>query len=232
MSALERLVENLATVRLPEVFNPWRDYDKLYDQEPTAPEIRCRQLRDYLRIRLGRAKYIFLAEGLSYQGGKFTGIAMTSERILLGHHALIKPQAVMDLQAVRCSRAYGQNKKADELGMNEPTAAIVWTAILNSGIDPRDTVLWNIFPWHPHPADQYLANRTPTPAELQLGAEYFEPFRRLFPQAHLLCVGNSSQNTLRKYTALSATALRHPARGGANMFRNGLSAFVNSVTDK
>ena len=57
-------------------------------------------------------------------------------------------------------------------GFNEPTDTVVWSAIIEKGIDPYDTLLWNIFPFHPHKEGNPLTNRTPTDREQQVGWEY------------------------------------------------------------
>ena len=87
------------------LYNPWRDFDGMYDIGKEAPQIRCDQLENYLRNRVPHAKYIFVAEALGFQGGHFTGIAMTSERILLGKHTnkKIQPSLVMNCKAQRTS---------------------------------------------------------------------------------------------------------------------------------
>ena len=80
---LTTFMKHLHTYRAPRVFNPWREYELGLDIGPEAPVIRCRNLQRYLELRL-QARYLFIAEGLGYQGGRFAGMAMPRERILLG----------------------------------------------------------------------------------------------------------------------------------------------------
>src|SRR4029453_3076379 len=66
------------------VFNPWWQVDKENDADCNAPAIRRRHLRAYLRKRVSGVKLVLIGEALGYRGGRFSGIPMTSERILLG----------------------------------------------------------------------------------------------------------------------------------------------------
>jgi len=74
------------------VFNPWHHRDPQHDAAAGAPVIRREQLASYMAERQ-KATVILLAEALGYQGGHFSGIAMTSERLLLGHlrHKGLRP---------------------------------------------------------------------------------------------------------------------------------------------
>lgn len=85
------------------VFNPWRDFDTVYDISQEAPVIRSEQLTQYLSERMNSVRVLNVGEALGFNGGKFTGISMMSERILLGHHREIPSDCVMSSTAFRTS---------------------------------------------------------------------------------------------------------------------------------
>ncbi|MCC5942484.1 MAG: uracil-DNA glycosylase [Balneolaceae bacterium] len=200
------------------LFNPWFHQDKKNDASPEAPEIRRKQLETYLEERRNRAKYLFIAEALGYQGGHFTGIAMTSERILLGHQFEkygIKPDHVFTSEIPERTSSEDVNK----LGMSEPTATIMWGTLINLGIDPHEVVLWNSVPWHPYnPQKGMLSNRTPLAGEMQAGLKHLKQFLALYPEAEVLAVGRKCEQSLSEL-GVKHTGVRHPANGGAPKFR-------------
>lgn len=73
----------------------------------------------------------------------FSGIAMTSERILLGNHPIVGSSVAMGFNGKRTSDSRHINiKKAyQEKGYNEPTATIVWGSILEHCKSPLEIVL-------------------------------------------------------------------------------------------
>ncbi|MGI6605168.1 MAG: uracil-DNA glycosylase [bacterium] len=224
MKKVRELIASLqAYESLPGVFNPWRDIDPNYDLTPAAPKIRSQHLERYLQYRVPYARFILLAEAVGYQGGRFSGIAMTSERILLGHHPTIDPAWVAP------GGGFSRTSRPElrRLGFNEPTATIVWTAVHELGISPFEVILWNTFPFHPYRPDQgALTNRTPTREELALGQSYLSALLALCPQAMVIAIGKKAEATL---TALNipCTPVRHPANGGATAFRLGLRRIQN-----
>jgi len=164
------------------VFNPWYDSDPDNDLDQKGPLIRRTQLRFYLEQRIASARFLLIAEAVGYQGGHFSGMAMTSERILLGHQIdrQIHPDTVF-----RGHRPQRTSNPAIQLkGFVEPTATIVWGSLLAAGVNPYEFVLWNAFPWHPYQPRHtkgMLTNRTPTPKELDAARPYLEQFIALFP---------------------------------------------------
>lgn len=241
------------------VFNPWREYDERYDIVD-APLIRQRQLEAYITPRLG-APYIVVAEAVGYQGGRFTGIAITCERMLLGHHKTIAPSMILpgicsrnglanlfstenqehapgqhsveESQRViyeggRTSRSdseYIEKNTQRRLGFNEPTDTIVWNSILENSLDPYKVLLWNIFPFHPHKANEPMSNRTPTQTELDAGWAYTKALLALNGEAKIFAVGQKAATTLAHY-GVEAVALRHPANGGANLYKEQFKAAI------
>lgn len=215
---VSQFIQSLKEKPTKHLFNPWFERDLEHDLTLDAPEIRRRQLRQYLEERKGRAKYLFIAEALGYQGGHFTGIAMTSERILLGHQKSkygVKPQDVF------CSVPPERTSSPELIkkGMTEPTATIMWGALADLGINPYEVVLWNAVPWHPYkPEKGILSNRTPTPIELSAGLNHLHSFIRLFENVRLIAVGRKCEDSMSEL-GKKHIAVRHPANGGAPKFR-------------
>lgn len=215
---VSQFIQSLKEKPTEHLFNPWFERDIKHDITPEAPEIRRRQLRQYLEERKGRAKYLFIAEALGYQGGHFTGIAMTSERILLGHQE--KKYGVQPAHVFKqISPSRTSSPQLIEKGMTEPTATIMWGALTDLGINPYDVVLWNAVPWHPFNPDRGpLSNRTPTTVEMEAGLTHLQKFIKLFDSAKLIAVGRKCEESL-SGLGKEHIPVRHPANGGAPKFR-------------
>lgn len=222
---MQRFLESIIDARrLPDVFNPWRDLDREHDIGRDAPHIRRRQLERYIQARIGKAQYALIGEALGYQGGHFSGIAMTSERILLGYkeHEGIDPERV--LPGLEPQRTSKPEIKAH--GFTEPTATIVWKAMLAGGAPATGFVLWNAFPWHPHAPEQgMLSNRKPTSRELASSEHTLRRFLSLFPTCRLIAVGKVAAERL-SALGVSHDPVRHPAQGGATKFRRQMRSIL------
>jgi uracil-DNA glycosylase len=221
-SALERFLELLKDSPDGAVFNPWWQVDDENDVGSEAPAIRRRQLSAYLSARLATARLVLVGEALGYRGGHFTGIAMTSERMLIGGNTEVKPREIFpETKAERTSKP-----DLCPAGFSEATASIVWGTMRLLGVPAERFVLWNVFAWHPYnPRAGILSNRTPTAAELDASAPVLKAFLELFPCEWVAAVGRLSACRLP-----SAERVRHPASGGMVDFRRQLGSFVIDKT--
>ncbi len=217
---LDTFLQKLQSYHKENVFNPWSEYDTSCDIGAKGVEIRLANLRRYLELR-GNAHYLFIAEGLGYQGGHFSGIAITSERILLGEHPSVRPESVLgEWQYVRTSDPQSGllNRTQKLQGFNEPTDTVVWNTLAGLGLDTFDVILWNIFPFHPHQPGKLLSNRTPSQEELDVGIEYARELLVLFPGMQIIAIGAKAAATLAHY-GVPCKAVRHPSMGGASEFK-------------
>jgi hypothetical protein len=224
---LQSLTERLYTEPpFEHVFNPWRQIDREHDIGPQAPKIRRHQLEAYLRMRLDAARYVLMGEALGYQGGHFSGLAMTSERILLGFQESRGVQPGQVLGALKPERT--SKSEVKEKGFTEPTATIVWGELAHLLPDARRAVLWNVFAWHPYdPQAGLLSNRRPSKQELERAIPALRAFISLFPQCEYVAVGKVAEDQL---TALGVPnqPVRHPAQGGARRFRSEIRDLLGS----
>ena len=206
------------------VFNPWWQVDEQNDVGHNAPAIRRNQLRAYLEERLGKSTVAIIGEALGYRGGHFSGIPMTSERMLLGKkkESGIHPEQVFSsIQARRTSKP---RKCAD--GFSEPTATIVWSTLLTLGLKLEQFVLWNAFPWHSFdPRRGVLSNRMPNKFERPAGLSVLKAFLDLFRCNEIVALGNVAASQLKELN-VESHRVRHPASGGAKLFRQQIEKIV------
>ncbi len=222
---LDIFLKRLKAVKLDNIFNPWFCRDKENDIDSNAPVIRLSQLKQYLLERKN-AKYLLVGEALGYQGGHFTGIAMTSERILLGkmEHKSITPRHVFT--GIEPQRTSMPSIKKD--GFSEPTATIVWERLIKSGYDMNDFIIWNAFPWHPYkPEKGVLSNRTPSNYEFEKGKPVMLELLKLVNFKRIIAVGEKSRIQLDQM-GIDASVVRHPANGGATKFREQIIKKIKS----
>jgi hypothetical protein len=227
VDSVENFIRLLKQSPSGAVFNPWWQVDKQNDIGRNAPAIRRRQLRAYLRKRVGTVKLVVIGEALGYRGGHFSGIPMTSERILLGKKKDngIEPEHVFS--SIKPRRTSNPQKCPD--GFSEPTATIVWGSLLRLGLKPEQFVLWNAFPWHSFdPRRGMLSNRMPNKSERSAGLPVLKPFLDLFPRDEVVALGNVAASQLQQLN-VETRRVRHPASGGAKLFRQQIAKIVKEV---
>jgi len=227
MDSIGRFVRLLKQSPSGSVFNPWWQLDKQNDIDRSAPAIRRKHLRAYLHKRLGKVQLVVIGEALGYRGGHFSGIPMTSERILLGkkRDAGIVPEHVFSsIKPLRTSKS-----RICPSGFSEPTATIVWGTLLRLGLKPEQFALWNAFPWHSfNPHRGLLSNRMPTKKERSAGLSVLEDFLDLFPCNEIVALGNVAASQLEALD-VDTHRVRHPASGGAKLFRQQIARIVHQT---
>lgn len=218
MKDIVRFIEGLKNSPAGTIFNPWWQRDETNDDYSNSAEIRRVQLRFYLEQRYKSTRFMLIGEALGYQGGHFTGIAMTSERILLGHlqkRNVLPEHVFTGLQP--CRTSFEAIRKD---GFSEPTATIVWSHLLQLGLDPYHFAIWNALPWHPyHESKGMLSNRTPTDAELAEGHKHLVKLIKIMNPQRIVAVGEKASLQLAALN-VEHVKVRHPANGGAGKFRD------------
>lgn len=189
------------------VVNPYQDEQPELDRRGAARQ-RRRNLEAYLE-RVGSPRLVLLGEAIGFRGGRFSGIAFTSERQLAGATACRLPWAD--------SPPFQPTSRNPALWL-EPSGSIVWDAL---GGEARGVLLWNAFPWHPHGKVGPLSNRTPERSLLLANLGVLERLLAEVGGAQVLAVGRTAQAALAAL-GVEAPALRHPAHGGATLFRQQL----------
>lgn len=207
MAALDLAQQLVATLPsgLPGLFNPWADVcgEDLPGNEPTAKLQRLAAHLDCV------PRFILCGEAPGYQGCRHSGIAFTSERLLL--------EGAIPRVPAPAGRLTNRH-----LPFSEPSATIVWRVLKALGI-ADETILWNALQMHPHKPGNVRSNRTPTDAELAQGAPAVRLLVETFPQAKVVAVGRKAEGLLQQMGVGTAGQVRHPANGGATAFAEGLS---------
>lgn len=193
----------------PNVFNPWTDTNPEFDLPGQGPLTRYARLQAHFDVQ---PSLLMIGEAVGFQGAAKSGIAFTSERL------------IVEGGIPRVSTS-GQRITSRRLPFSEPSATIVWGALHQHGLAQR-TVLWNAFAWHPHMPGNLQTNRTPTKTELDAGKAVLEEFVRMFSGVPIIAVGRTSEGLLGKLGIKVDGCVNHPAMGGATKYRRGIAEWA------
>ena len=199
---------------LDDLFNPWVDSCP-EDINGNGPKQKITRLAEHLDCR---PKYILCGEAPGYQGCRHSGIAFTSERLLL--------EGKIPRIGIPTKRLTSR-----DLPFSEPSATIIWKALYNLGI-AESTILWNALQMHPLKEGDIRTNRTPTLDELALGEPAIKILLKAFPKAKLIAVGKKAEGLLGDMGVATVGSVRHPANGGATKFFDGMSEIVKKTQGK
>jgi uracil-DNA glycosylase len=207
LPSVQRELQALTNFRTRNVFNPWRQRDRL-DCDPDAPARRLRRLALHFECQ---PKLLLIGEASGYQGCRFSGIPFTSERLLLQQY----------IPRVACGKRITKRVRP----WSEPSATTVWKVMHELDLADQ-VVLWNAFPWHPHVAGEPHTNRRPTADEVEQGKPILDAVLRRFEHATVIAVGQVARASLRQLIGSDPLTVRHPSMAGATAFRSGLAAIV------
>lgn len=202
-----RLIKTLP-VGLPGLFNPWGE--NCANQTPSNT-IKSRVERLALHLDCDPL-FILVGEAPGYQGCRYSGVAFTSERLLLA--GSIPRIPIVHSRLTSRPRPF-----------SEPSATIVWGILTQLGLADH-VILWNALQLHPHKANNAWSNRTPTAEEIALGRPALKLLTKRFPNARIVAVGKKAEKLLHEMGIPTAGCVRHPANGGATAFRAGLESLV------
>ena len=111
--------------------------------------------------------------------------------------------------------AFTSEQQLTGTGLSEASATIVHRTLAELGV-MNDVLLWNVVPTHPGTAS---SNRLPTRAEIAASRRFLQEVTR---GRRVVAVGRVAE------AALGAPYVRHPARGGASAFAEGLRRMLSS----
>lgn len=192
---------------LPILFNPWKDVCAI-DEPWNSPDEKLKRLAAHLNCD---PDYIFCGEAPGHLGCRHSGIAFTSERQLLAGSIPRIPKIEQRLTNTR-------------LSFTESSATVVWRNLHLHGIAEK-TLLWNAVQLHPHQGNP-ASNRTPTAAEVAMGAPALRILTDYFPNAKVVAIGGKAAELLRKMNITPTATVRHPANGGIPEFESGIENLV------
>lgn len=188
-----------------------QDAERLYGPD-RAGRLRERNLRRYLELMARVAPSVLLvAEAPGHRGAAVTGVPFMSMRQLTAVPGLITGDPGGD----------GFEPPERPAAPWEASSAVVWGAMADwRGPLP---LFWPVYPHHPHEPGRPGTNRTPRAAEVAAGVPVVLALADAFGVTTVAAVGRKAEGALAR-NGVRATALRHPAQGGARVFTAQLAA--------
>lgn len=190
------------------LFDPWNARNREDDAEAVAR----RRFNLAAHLSAETPRLLLVGEAPGYQGCARSGVAFTSE-YLRGRGAIPRLTTLDPLHSPR-----GQPWR-------EPSATIVWGAVMKHDL-AEHTLLWNACCWHPHKGTPDT-NRKPTQAELDLGAPHLRMLIDYLPPHILIGAVGKVAGGLLTTLGVGHSPLRHPANGGATIFRDGVGRMLS-----
>ena len=156
---------------------------------------------------------IWIARDLGYRGGRRTGVPLTDE-VHLGQAAALMGGIALD-------------RATKGPVVAERTAAIVWSVLTRIG---EPAVLWNIFPLHPHEADDPFSNRCHTRVEREATWPLLTALIAMIKPRRIVAIGRDAGMALNGLD-IAVEIIRHPSYGGQAEFISGVNHIYGLAAD-
>jgi len=209
-----QFVNSLMTTKFDSVFNPYSDRCGVYDLDD-APNLRAAALLKVLKAAVRvEIDAVWIGRDLGYRGGRRTGLALTDDVHLCSH-------------ASRWNLRVERATKGPDVA--ERTAAVIWT-ILSQVSSP--IFLWNVFPFHPHEANDPFTNRAHTRSEQAAGEEFLAELIGMLGPRRLVAIGNDAARTAERFAErIEVIHVRHPSYGGQSDFIHQIRSLYDLKAD-
>ena len=200
--------KDLINIFINELSN--RESDKLVNNQFQNDQQK-NNLFHYLKfMKENEATTLFLGEASGYNGCRHTGIAFTSGNILYRN---VLFEDLRDKLNIKGIEKY-----------NEKSSNIVYEFLNRHPKIFFESVIFNIFPFHPFKENKTESNRKPTKEESLEGQEYLMKLLEIFKFKKIIAIGNVAYDSLVSFSKnhdlseIQIEKVRHPSYGGRDDF--------------
>lgn len=190
------------------------DAEFLYDAATPDGALRLANLRRYLELSAG-ARTLLVGEAPGWRGATITGVPFMSVRELTARPGLLTGSRDGD----------GFAEPRDPAAGWELSASIVQKALRGWRVP---VVNWPVYPNHPFIAGDRATNRPPRVPEVRAGAPIALELVTALGIRRVVAIGRKAEHALAS-AGIEATAVRHPAQGGAALFAAGMAALAEQA---